>query len=152
MIFCKWEPILMQIGTSGRWGKGMKCSSLGVRMSKLKVTRPDRSQMSRELSSMFDQTWQGRITVNNPLCHRLQKVKGQGDTRPQLDVEAWRRCHSRATPWSRVAYLLLSLKLGAAVTQRLSRARVELLPRPTCVIMDSLTTHSRGYKNKTVLF
>jgi len=31
--------MLIQIGTSGSWGKAMKQSTLGVRRSKIKVTR-----------------------------------------------------------------------------------------------------------------
>ena len=33
------EPILMQLGTSGPWDKGVKRSTLGVRRSKVKVTQ-----------------------------------------------------------------------------------------------------------------
>jgi len=37
-IFKTSGSILMQIGISGPWGKGMKLSTLGVRKSKLRVT------------------------------------------------------------------------------------------------------------------
>ena len=33
------EPVLMQIGTSGPWGKGMICSTFGVRRLKLRLPK-----------------------------------------------------------------------------------------------------------------
>jgi len=50
----KVEPILMPVGTSGPRDKGIKRSTLGVRRSKVKVTRrqwsTNFSEISQELS------------------------------------------------------------------------------------------------------
>ena len=88
------EPILMQIGTNGLQDSGMKLSTFGVRRSRVKVTRHwNRSQKSilaschKNYLTYFNQTWQAHITVNARCITTtwMQKVKGQGHTRPQID-------------------------------------------------------------------
>ena len=61
----KSEPVLMPIGSNGPQGSGMKRSTMGVKRSKVKVTRGQRS--------------------------RSHEVKGQGHTRSKIDLEARRR-------------------------------------------------------------
>jgi len=94
----------MQIGTSGLQGKGMKRSTLGVRRSKFETTRGlNRSQKSLLMSFLknylanFNKIWHTYVMVNVHCVTmiRMQKVKGQGHTRPKIDVEAWKRHHFR---------------------------------------------------------
>ena len=99
-ILKKNEPILMPMGTSGTQGKGMEWSTLGIRRSKIKVTRgrnrSQKSLLARYLQNdlmNFNQTYQAHIAVNVDCITttRMQKVKGQGHTRPK----AWQTHHSR---------------------------------------------------------
>jgi len=100
--FEKNELILMHVCTSSLRGS-IKQSTFGVRRSKIKVTR-DRNRLQKSISERylknsltnFNQTWQAHITVNGHCVTRTRKkkVKGQGRTRPKIDLEAWRRHHS----------------------------------------------------------
>ena len=80
----------------------MKRPTSGIKRSKFKVTR-HRTMLQKSLSARylnkcstnFNKSWQAHIMVgaNCVTTTWMQKVKRQRHTRPQIDLEAWRRHH-----------------------------------------------------------
>jgi len=71
----------MPVGTSGARGKGMKCLTLGVRTSKLKITRGWSSSqrfLSAEWMTRWIHTWQADIIVSAHCVNKLWVVRAQG--------------------------------------------------------------------------
>ena len=88
------EPILMPVGTSGKW------PTFWIRRSKVKAKRPQTFLSARYLKNCptnCNQTWQARIMV---FAHWMEKVEGQGHTRLKIDLEAWHRHRSWPQGWA----------------------------------------------------
>jgi len=104
--FWKW---VNQIGTKGPrkkehegWnyqlsGSAGQRSVHGAEIGHKNLFRPETSKSPTD----FNQNWQAHITVNAHCVATtgMQKVKGQNHTRPKIDLESWRRHHSRP-PWA----------------------------------------------------
>jgi len=78
-------------------GEGHEMVNFGVPRSKVNVTHSQNRQQKSLSATNFNQAWEAHIMVNAHYVTTagMQKVKAQGYMRLKLNLDSWRRHHSR---------------------------------------------------------